>query len=86
MLKIITKKEYLELKNELKSWKNMYDQSVKALMVENKDYELKIDTINNRLKDIINMNSNTKKDTILKHIKAIIRFIEKGDKKCKKKN
>ena len=76
-MKILSKKQYYDLKNEIKCVQDTYDQDVKVLMFENKDYELKIDSIHSKLVDIV-LTSDIKKDTIIAKLKEIIRFIEKG--------
>lgn len=77
-MKIMTNGKYNELVNKAKSYQNMYNKDTTALLLHNKDYELKINEINNRLKDILNMNSKTAKNVILGHIKGIVKFIERG--------
>lgn len=76
-MKILSNKQYYDLKNEIKCVQDTYDQDVEVLMLENKDYELKIDKIHSKLVDIV-LTSDIKKDTIIAKLKEIIRFIEKG--------
>ena len=76
-MKILPNKQYYDLTNEIKCLRDTYDQDVEVLMVENKDYELKIDSIHSKLVDIV-LTSYIKKDTIIAKLKEIIRFIEKG--------
>jgi hypothetical protein len=76
-MKILSNKQYYDLKNEIKCVQDTYDQDVEVLMLENKDYELKIDSIHSKLVDIV-LTSDIKKDTIIAKLKEIIRFIEKG--------
>ncbi len=76
-MKILSNKQYSDLTNEIKRLQDTYDQDVKILMFENKDYELKIDSIHSKLVDIV-LTSDIKKDTIIAKLKEIIRFIEKG--------
>lgn len=76
-MKILSDKQYYDLKNEIKCVQDTYDQDVEVLVFENKDYELKIDSIHSKLVDIV-LTSNIKKDTIIAKLKEIIRFIEKG--------
>lgn len=76
-MKILSNKQYSDLTNEIKSLQDTYNQDVKILMFENKDYELKIDSIHSKLVDIV-LTSDIKKDTIIAKLKEIIRFIEKG--------
>lgn len=76
-MKILSNKQYYDLKNEIKCVQDTYDQDVEVLMLENKDYELKIDSIHSKLVDIV-LTSDIKKDTIIAKLKEIIRLIEKG--------
>lgn len=76
-MKILSNKQYSDLTNEIKRLQDTYNQDVKVLMFENKDYELKIDSIHSKLVDIV-LTSDIKKDTIIAKLKEIIRFIEKG--------
>jgi hypothetical protein len=76
-MKILSNKQYSDLTNEIKRLQDTYNQDVKILMFENKDYELKIDSIHSKLVDIV-LTSDIKKDTIIAKLKEIIRFIEKG--------
>lgn len=77
-MKIITNKQYNVLKNENKAYKNMYNQSLKTLLSESEYYDKIIEEINDKLKTILNFNSNTSKKTIVEHVKSIVKFIEKG--------
>lgn len=76
-MKILSNKQYYDLINEIKCLQDTYNQDVEVLMLENKDYELKIDSIHSKLVDIV-LISDIKKDTIIAKLKEIIRFIEKG--------
>ncbi len=76
-MKILSNKQYNDLINENKCTLDTYNQDVTVLKLENKDYELKLDSIRNQLIDIV-QSSDIKKDTIIKKIKGVIRFIEKG--------
>lgn len=76
-MKILSNKQYSDLTNEIKRLQDTYNQDVKILMFENKDYELKIDSIHSKLVDIV-LTSDIKKDTIIAKLKEIIRLIEKG--------
>ena len=76
-MKILSNKQYNDLINENKCTLDTYNQNVTVLMIENKDYELKLDSIHNQLIDIVRA-SDIKKDTMVKKIKEIIRFIERG--------
>lgn len=76
-MKILSNKQYNDLINENKCTLDTYNQDVTVLKLENKDYELKLDSIRNQLIDIV-QSSDIKKDTMVKKIKEIIRFIERG--------
>lgn len=76
-MKILSNKQYNDLINENKCTLDTYNQDVTVLKLDNKDYELKLDSIRNQLIDIV-QSSDIKKDTIIKKIKGVIRFIEKG--------
>ena len=76
-MKILSNKQYYDLKNEIKCAEDTYNQDVEVLMLENKDYELQLDSIHRKLVDIV-LTSDIKKDTIIAKLKEIIRFIEKG--------
>lgn len=78
-MKILSNKQYNDLINENKCTLDTYNQDVTVLKLDNKDYELKLDSIRNQLIDIV-QSSDIKKDTIIKKIKGVIRFIEKGKK------
>ena len=76
-MKILSNKQYNDLINENKCTLDTYNQDVTVLKLDNKDYELKLDSIRNQLIDIV-QSSDIKKDTIIAKLKEIIRFIEKG--------
>lgn len=76
-MKILSNKQYNDLINENKCTLDTYNQDVTVLKLDNKDYELKLDSIRNQLIDIV-QSSDIKKDTIIKKIKGVIRFVEKG--------
>lgn len=76
-MKILSNKQYNDLINENKCTLDTYNQDVTVLKLDNKDYELKLDSIRNQLIDIVRA-SDIKKDTMVKKIKEIIRFIERG--------
>ena len=76
-MKILSNKQYNDLINENKCTLDTYNQDVTVLKLDNKDYELKLDSIRNQLIDIV-QSSDIKKVTIIKKIKGVIRFIEKG--------
>lgn len=78
-MKILSNKQYNDLINENKCTLDTYNQDVTVLKLDNKDYELKLDSIRNQLIDIV-QSSDIKKDIIIKKIKGVIRFIEKGKK------
>ena len=67
-MKILSNKQYYDLKNEIKCVQDTYDQNVEVLMLENKDYELKIDKIHSKLVDIV-LTSDIKKNTIIAKLK-----------------
>ena len=79
MFKIISKAIYNNLVNEAKAYQDMYDQLETSSMIHEKDNDLKLQKIHDMLIDIIKQsNSKTKKETIYKKIKNVIKFIEKG--------
>lgn len=67
-MKILSNKQYYDLKNEIKCVQDTYDQNVEVLMLKNKDYELKIDKIHSKLVDIV-LTSDIKKNTIIAKLK-----------------
>ena len=69
-MKILPNKQYYDLTNEIKCLRDTYDQDVEVLMVENKDYELKIDSIHSKLVDIV-LTSDIKKDRWVKLYKKM---------------
>lgn len=79
-MKLLTNKRYSEMENAINSYKNMYNQTTESLLLDNKDYELKIQTICDMLVDIVNLpKSKTGKDIIIQKIKGVIRYIHKGE-------
>jgi len=79
-MKLLTNKRYSEMENAINSYKNMYNQATESLLLDNKDYELKIQTICDMLVDIVNLpKSKTGKDIIIQKIKGVIRYIHKGE-------
>ena len=79
-MKILTNRKYDEMQNDIESYKNMYNQATESLLLDNKDYELRIQAINDMLVDIVNLpKSKTGKDTIIKKIKGVIRYIHRGE-------
>ena len=79
-MKILTNKKYSEMEDNINSYKNMYNQATESLMLDNKDYELRIQTICDMLVDIVNLpKSRTGKDTIIQKVKGVIRYIHKGE-------
>lgn len=78
-MKILSNKQYYDLKNEIKCVQDTYDQDVEVLMLENKDYELQLDSIHSKLVDIV-LTSNIKKETIIQKLKELIRNMEGKEK------
>lgn len=79
-MKILTNRKYDEMQNDIESYKNMYNQATESLLLDNKDYELRIQAINDMLVDIVNLpKTKTSKDTIIKKIKGVIRYIHRGE-------
>lgn len=76
-MKILSNKQYYDLINEPKCIQDTYESNMDTLILDNKDYELKIDSIHNKLVEII-LNPSMKKDSIISKLKEIIKFIEKG--------
>lgn len=76
-MKILSNKQYYDLTNEPKCIQDTYESNMNTLILDNKDYELKIDSIHNKLVEII-LNPSIKKDSIISKLKEIIKFIEKG--------
>lgn len=74
-MKILSNKQYYDLKNEIKCVQDTYDQDVEVLMLENKDYELQLDSIHSKLVDIV-LTSDIKKETIIQKLKDLIRNME----------
>lgn len=75
-MKILSNKNYNRLVNATKI--NNNDDAL-PLLLENKDMELKIESIRNKLVDLHNeIKTNTSKDCIKNKIKSIIEFIERG--------
>lgn len=74
-MKILSNKQYYDLKNEIKCVQDTYDQDVEVLMLENKDYELQLDSIHSKLVDIV-LTSDIKKETIIQKLKELIRNME----------
>lgn len=76
-MKILSNKQYYDLTNEPKCIQDTYESNMNTLILDNKDYELKIDSIRNKLVEII-LNPSMKKDSIINKLKEIIKFIERG--------
>ena len=74
-MKILSNKQYYDLKNEIKCAEDTYNQDVEVLMLENKDYELQLDSIHRKLVDIV-LTSDIKKETIIQKLKELIRNME----------
>ena len=78
-MKILSNKQYYDLKNEIKCAEDTYNQDVEVLMLENKDYELQLDSIHSKLVDIV-LTSDIKKETIIQKLKELIRNMEGKEK------
>ena len=78
-MKILSNKQYYDLKNEIKCVQDTYNQDVEVLMLENKDYELQLDSIHSKLVDIV-LTSDIKKETIIQKLKELIRNMEGKEK------
>lgn len=78
-MKILSNKQYYDLKNEIKCAEDTYNQDVEVLMLENKDYELQLDSIHSKLVDIV-LTSDIKKETIIQKLKELIRNMEEKEK------
>lgn len=78
-MKILSNKQYYDLKNEIKCAEDTYNQDVEVLMLENKDYELQLDSIHRKLVDIV-LTSDIKKETIIQKLKELIRNMEGKEK------
>ena len=78
-MKILSNKQYYDLKNEIKCVQDTYDQDVEVLMLENKDYELQLDSIHSKLVDIV-LTSDIKKEKIIQKLKELIRNMEGKEK------
>lgn len=80
-MKILSNRKYRELQSEIRASRDTYNEDITSLMLDNKDYELKIDEIRKRLYAVMGLKKNIRqvsKNTIFKHVEAVIRFIEKG--------
>lgn len=76
-MRILSNKAYRKLTNEIKAYENMYNEEVSKLMSINKDYELQIEEILCRLKEMIHpTNSKMGKDKYKEKIKDVIIFIQ----------
>lgn len=77
-IKIISTSEYNNLINEIKTYQDMYSELENQSMIREKDNDLKIQYISDRLVDILNYNSKTKKEVILGQVKGLLKYIRKG--------
>lgn len=76
-MKIISNKTYQGMKDDIKSHRDMYNQEITELMLVNKDYELQIEEILNRLKEMISpTNAKMGRDKYRERIKDLIIFIQ----------
>lgn len=76
-MKILSNKEYLKLINEIEATKNGYKETINNLMLSNKDYELQIEEILNRLKEMVSpINAKMGRDKYKSRIKDLIIFIQ----------
>lgn len=83
-MKILSNKEYLKLINEIEALKNNNDSTINDLMLINKDYELEIEEILNRLKEMVSpTNAKMGKDKYKDRIKDLIIFIQGKQKRGK---
>ena len=83
-MKILSNKEYLKLTNEIEAIKNENDATINDLMFINKDYELEIEEILNRLKEMVSpTNVKMGKDKYKDRVKDLIIFIQGKQKRGK---
>ena len=76
-MKILTNKKYNEFINSSNVYKAMYNNETIKLMLANKDYELQIEEILNRLKEMVSKtNEKMGKDKYKEKIKDLIIFIQ----------
>lgn len=76
-MKILSNKEYLKIKNEIEALKNENKETINNLMLSNKDYELQIEEILNRLKEMVSPpNAHMGKEKYKNRIKDLIIFIQ----------
>lgn len=80
-IKIISKTEYNNLINEVKAYQDMYSELENKSMINEKDNDLKIQYINDKLVEILNFNSKTKRGVILGHIRSLLKYVRTGKEK-----
>lgn len=78
MFRILTKRDYDDLVNQLRTSEDTYNQDITSLAIENKDYELKLQKVHDMLVDIFQQTSSASKDITKQRIKSVLNFIEKG--------
>lgn len=83
-MKILSNKEYLKLINEIEATKNENNETINNLMLSNKDYELQVEEILNRLKEMVSpTNVKMGRDKYKDRIKDLIIFIQGKQKQEK---
>lgn len=75
-MKILSNKKYKELINKIECLENEVEAVRTELMLDNKDYELRIQNLDNKLVEIVN--SKMKKDKIKEKLKSMIVYIRTG--------
>ena len=80
-IKIISKDEYNNLINEVKAYQDMYSELENKSMIREKDNDLKIQYINDKLVEILNFNSKTSRKVILGHIRSLLKYVRTGKEK-----
>lgn len=75
-MKILSNKKYKDLTNKIKCLENEVETVRTELMLDNKDYELRLSNICNNLIDIVN--SKMKKEKIKEKLKSMIVYIRTG--------
>ena len=82
-MKILSNAQYNELNNEIKMYRDMYDELETQSMIREKDNDIMLQYISDKLIEIMNYNSKTKKEVILGQVGGLIKYIRKGRKKHK---
>lgn len=75
-MKILSNKKYKELTNKIQCLENEVETVRTELMLDNRDYELRIQNLNDKLVEIVN--SKMKKDKIKEKLKSMIAYIRTG--------